>query len=58
MSATAVPSSATSGTSVGRVDLQLDAVFIASDVDRAKESYESLGWRLDADIANGDELPS
>jgi len=25
-----------------------------SDVDRAKAFYESLGWRLDIDIANGD----
>ena len=25
-----------------------------SDVDRAKSFYQSLGWRLDADIARGD----
>ena len=27
-----------------------------SDVDRAKEFYASLGWRLDADIARGDDF--
>ena len=26
-----------------------------SDVDRAKRFYESLGWRLDADFANGED---
>ena len=37
--------------SVGRVDMKLEAVVIpVSDVDRAKEFYENLGWRLDADI--------
>src|SRR4051794_27306289 len=33
------------------VDLKLEAVVIpVSDVDRAKEFYTSLGWRLDADF--------
>ena len=33
------------------VDLKLEAVVIpVSDVDRAKEFYEKLGWRLDADF--------
>ena len=33
-------------------DLKLEAVVIAvSDVDRAKEFYAGLGWRLDADFA-------
>jgi catechol 2,3-dioxygenase-like lactoylglutathione lyase family enzyme len=32
--------------------LKLEAVVIAvSDVDRAKEFYAGLGWRLDADFA-------
>ncbi len=36
----------------GRVDLKLEAVVIpVSDVDRSKEFYASLGWRLDADIS-------
>jgi catechol 2,3-dioxygenase-like lactoylglutathione lyase family enzyme len=34
---------------VGRADMKLEVVVIAvSDVDRAKEFYGSLGWRLDA----------
>ena len=42
--------------STGTVDLKLEVVTIpVSDVDRAKEFYgETLGWRLDADFANGD----
>jgi len=36
---------------VGRLDMKLETVVIAvSDVDRAKAFYESLGWRLDADL--------
>ncbi len=35
-----------------RVDLKLEAVVIpVADVDRAKEFYTRLGWRLDADFA-------
>jgi catechol 2,3-dioxygenase-like lactoylglutathione lyase family enzyme len=38
--------------SVKDVDLKFEAVVIpVSDVDRAKEFYGSLGWRLDADFA-------
>jgi catechol 2,3-dioxygenase-like lactoylglutathione lyase family enzyme len=38
------------------VDLKLEVVVIpVSDVDRAKRFYESLGWRLDADFAKGDD---
>ena len=37
--------------SVKNVDLKLEVVVIpVSDVDRAKEFYEKLGWRLDADF--------
>ena len=37
---------------VKRVDLKLEAVVIpVSDVDRAKQFYGNLGWRLDADFA-------
>jgi catechol 2,3-dioxygenase-like lactoylglutathione lyase family enzyme len=36
---------------LARIDLKLEAIVISvSDVDRAKEFYESLGWRLDADF--------
>ena len=31
-------------------------VLPVSDVDRAKEFYERLGWRLDADVVNGDDF--
>ena len=38
------------------VDMKLEVVVIpVSDVDRAKEFYGSLGWRLDADFADGDD---
>ncbi len=39
------------------VDMKLEVVVIpVSDVDRAKEFYERLGWRLDADFASGDDF--
>ena len=52
MSMTGVRSSDASGNaSVKNVDLKLEVVVIpVSDVDRAKEFYGSLGWRLDADF--------
>jgi catechol 2,3-dioxygenase-like lactoylglutathione lyase family enzyme len=38
--------------SVGRVDMKLEIQVIpVSDVDRAKQFYERLGWRLDDDVA-------
>jgi len=37
------------------VDQKLEVVTVpVSDVDRAKDFYQSLGWRLDADIVAGD----
>src|SRR5436190_7517624 len=43
--------------SVGKVDMKLEVVVIAmSDVDRAKDFYERLGWRLDDDVAPLDGL--
>src|ERR1700704_3511096 len=37
--------------SAARVDLKLEVVVIpVSDVNRAKEFYTKLGWRLDADF--------
>ena len=36
----------------GQVDMNLEVHVIAvSDVDRAKEFYQRLGWRLDQDAA-------
>jgi catechol 2,3-dioxygenase-like lactoylglutathione lyase family enzyme len=40
---------------MGNVDMKLEVVTLpVSDVDRAKAFYQSLGWRLDADIVRGD----
>jgi catechol 2,3-dioxygenase-like lactoylglutathione lyase family enzyme len=42
-------------TNDGTVDMKLEVVIIpVSDVDRSKQFYQQLGWRLDADIARGD----
>ena len=42
---------------VARVDMKFEIVVIpVSDVDRAKEFYGRLGWRLDADYENGDDF--
>jgi catechol 2,3-dioxygenase-like lactoylglutathione lyase family enzyme len=42
---------------VGKVDMKLEIdVIPVSDVDRAKEFYESLGWRFDDDVAPLDGL--
>jgi len=39
------------------VQMRLEVVVLpVSDVDRAKEFYERLGWRLDADVVNGDDF--
>src|ERR1035437_8628340 len=39
------------------VDMKIEIVVIpVSDVDRAKEFYGGLGWRLDADFASGDDF--
>jgi catechol 2,3-dioxygenase-like lactoylglutathione lyase family enzyme len=39
------------------VDYKLEVVVVpVSDVDRAKEFYTGLGWRLDADFAAGPEF--
>ncbi|MDX0850481.1 glyoxalase [Sinorhizobium medicae] len=38
------------------VDMKLEIVVVpVSDIDRAKEFYTSLGWRLDADFAGPDD---
>ena len=44
-----------SNASAGITDMKLEVVIIpVSDVDRAKEFYSRLGWRLDADRAAGE----
>jgi catechol 2,3-dioxygenase-like lactoylglutathione lyase family enzyme len=58
MSTTEDRSSDASGmASAGKTDMKLEVVVIpVSDVDRAKEFYGRLGWRLDADRAVGDSF--
>ena len=42
---------------VGKVDMKLEVVVIpVSDVDRSKQFYQRLGWRLDDDVAPLDGL--
>jgi catechol 2,3-dioxygenase-like lactoylglutathione lyase family enzyme len=51
MSMTEVRGSDASGAGSAKNDLKLEVVVIpVSDVDRAKEFYTELGWRLDADF--------
>jgi catechol 2,3-dioxygenase-like lactoylglutathione lyase family enzyme len=51
MSTNTVVADATIDTSVARLDMKIEVVVIpVSDVDRAKEFYATLGWRLDADF--------
>jgi catechol 2,3-dioxygenase-like lactoylglutathione lyase family enzyme len=46
-----------SSTQVRGADFKLEIVIIpVSDFDRAKRFYSSLGWRLDAEFAKGDEF--
>jgi catechol 2,3-dioxygenase-like lactoylglutathione lyase family enzyme len=49
--------STTKTPSVAALDMKLEVVVLpVSDVDRAKEFYSRLGWRLDADRAAGDNF--
>ena len=53
MSTTHADNNATSDSRVGNVDMKLETVVIpVSDVDRAKDFYVRLGWRLDADFGD------
>jgi catechol 2,3-dioxygenase-like lactoylglutathione lyase family enzyme len=39
------------------MDMKLEVVVVpVADVDRAKDFYTALGWRLDADVATGDDF--
>ena len=49
--------SSTATTELSTIDMALEVVTLpVSDVERAKRFYEDLGWRLDADLAAGDEF--
>jgi len=46
-----------SGASAAKVDMKFEVIVIpVADVDRAKEFYGRLGWRLDADYDNGKDF--
>ncbi len=52
MSAEVAPGTETGSPPVKAGEMRLEVVLVpVSDVDRAKHFYESLGWRLDADLA-------
>ena len=53
----AISSNGATGASAAKVDEKLEVIVIpVSDADRSKEFYTRLGWRLDADIAIGDNF--
>jgi catechol 2,3-dioxygenase-like lactoylglutathione lyase family enzyme len=57
MSSTQTDDEAEGTPAAGAVSMKLEVVVIpVSDVDRAKAFYVSLGWRLDADFATGDDF--
>jgi catechol 2,3-dioxygenase-like lactoylglutathione lyase family enzyme len=58
MSTNKVPSNdAARNAGVVRIDMKLEVVVIpVSDVDRAKEFYAKIGWRLDADRSTGEDF--
>lgn len=42
---------------IAKIDMKLEVVVIpVSDVDRAKEFYERIGWRLDIDRSSGEDF--
>jgi catechol 2,3-dioxygenase-like lactoylglutathione lyase family enzyme len=52
----AVPD-AINAASIAKIDMKFEIVVIpVSDIDRAKEFYAKLGWRLDADYDNGSDF--
>jgi catechol 2,3-dioxygenase-like lactoylglutathione lyase family enzyme len=49
--------SSTETAEISTIDMGLEVVTVpVSDVERAKRFYQSLGWRLDADIIVGDDV--
>jgi catechol 2,3-dioxygenase-like lactoylglutathione lyase family enzyme len=58
MTAVDVSNEAAAGAAPVRVgEMKLESVVLpVADVDRAKEFYERLGWRLDADFAVGEDF--
>ena len=58
MSSTDVGTASGTGTAeLSTIDMGLEVVTLpVSDVERAKRFYQSLGWRLDADLEAGDDF--
>lgn len=58
MTSTDIPSvDATGDGGAQHLDMKLEVVVLpVADVDRAKEFYARLGWRLDADVVISDEM--
>jgi catechol 2,3-dioxygenase-like lactoylglutathione lyase family enzyme len=51
------PQSSSRNANLGKIDMKLEVDIIpVSDVDRSKEFYERMGWRLDDDVAPMDGL--
>ena len=56
MTATELRAKGATTARVPSTDMKLEVVIIpVSNIDRAKEFYGSLGWRLDADFSDGDD---
>jgi len=54
---TDVRSATSEATELSTIDMKLEVVTVpVSDVDRAKEFYLSLGWRLDVDLVISDDI--
>jgi catechol 2,3-dioxygenase-like lactoylglutathione lyase family enzyme len=57
MSSTQMNGSATRTNGAATMDMKLEVIVLpVSDVDRAKDFYAGLGWRLDADFPVGDDF--
>jgi catechol 2,3-dioxygenase-like lactoylglutathione lyase family enzyme len=57
MSTEASAGSPTDAPPAGTLDMKIEVITVpVSDVDRAKSFYQGLGWRLDADIALGEQV--
>jgi catechol 2,3-dioxygenase-like lactoylglutathione lyase family enzyme len=53
----ASPAAAAQTPEPGTIEMKLEVVTLpVTDIDRAKSFYQSLGWRLDADIARGENF--
>ena len=57
MTSTQLNDGATRANGAATMDMKLEVVLLpVADVDRAKQFYQGLGWRLDADFPVGDDF--